>query len=717
MNHHESKVPLIPAPIAGLAAIAANLSWSWCRDARQLFASIDRPLWRASRHNPLELLHRADPTRLAECAVDEDFLRRYHAVRLQLDFAASTNPTWFASSFQDLGQPTVAYFCAEFALHNSVPIYSGGLGILAGDHCKAASDLGVPLVGVGLMYTRGYFDQRIRLDGWQEDSEEIFDPGLTPLTPVLDDDGEPYLTTVQSFGRTVHVGAWKMMVGRIPVYLLDTDLEGNDPADCQLCHKLYAGGPELRVRQEWVLGVGGVRVLRALGIHPAAWHTNEGHAAFMLLERTREFTSEGASFDDAVREVRKRSVFTTHTPVRAGHDVFSPDLLERCTGPFWQDIGVEKAKVFGLGSQPEHDDGAFHMTAMALRLSGHVNGVSAQHGAVTREIWRSLWPDRPIEKVPIGHVTNGVHLASWMSHNQKRLFDEHLQPGWEQRVDEPDFWDGVLDLDDTKLWDVHLRLKSHLLDFIREEARQRWRNEWADVSHLAGAGPLLSSRILTIGFARRFATYKRATLLLHDPERLRRLLVDPRRPVQLIFAGKAHPADDPGKRLIQRVFSLAHDRSFEGRIAFLEDYEMHMAHRMVEGVDLWLNVPTVPLEACGTSGIKAALNGIPQLSTLTGWWAEGYSGHNGWALQPSESNDGSDAADANRLYDLLEGEVIPLFYDRDAAGIPREWIQRMKHAIREAGRGFTASRMLREYVSDYYVPAIRNGSGDDPPAG
>jgi len=705
-----SPTAILPLPerITGLWAIATNLSWSWSRTARALFRAIDPPLWSLTRHNPIELLRRVDRARLAACAQDPDFLRLYDtAVAAAAREAAPTG---------DRGAGTVAYFCAEFGLHNSVPIYSGGLGILAGDHCKAASDLGVPLIGVGLLYTQGYFDQRLRLDGWQEDAGERFDPASTPLSQLLGPSGAASLAEIRAFGRTIHVGAWRIMVGRVPIYLLDTDLEQNDPADRALSHRLYTGSPDLRLRQEWVLGVGGVRVLRALGNAPAAWHCNEGHAAFMLIERLRELTVGGTPFADAVHQVRASSIFTTHTPVPAGHDTFPQAHVAECMGPIWDEMHIGREALLGLGHHPVHDHGLFHMAATALRLSGRVNGVSLQHGEESRRLWQALWPGRDSTKVPIGYVTNGVHLKTWMSHRMNELLDAHLGAGWMERVDDPAVWDDVMSLDDARLWEVHQELKTIMQRTIRDEARRRWVDQWKEALHLVGAGTLLDDRVLTIGFARRFATYKRADLLFRDVDRLQRLLVNPWRPVQLVFAGKAHPADEPGKQMLQRVYQMTREARFEGRIAFIEDYEMHLAHRLVQGVDLWLNLPRPPLEACGTSGMKAALNGVPQLSVVDGWWREGYTGQNGWAIPATPREGDGDAADAEQLYLLLEQQVVPLYYTRDARGIPLGWIAMMKHALRVAGQRFTAQRMVREYVTDYYSPAMRGElSPDDPP--
>ncbi len=711
-----NKIPYLPERIEGLAAVATNLSWSWNRDARALLAAIDDQLWHLTRHNPITLLRRVDPSRLSDCARDPLFLNLYDRVMENVAREASSAGTWFVSAYPELAHRPIAYFCAEFGLHNSVPIYSGGLGVLAGDHCKASSDLGVPLVGVGLFYTKGYFDQRLRLDGWQEDSDERFDPASGPLDQVFGPNREPYLTKVRTFGRDIHVGAWRMMVGRVPIYLLDTNLEVNHADDRDLASKLYAGGPDLRLRQEWILGVGGVRLLRAVGIDPAAWHANEGHAAFMMIERVRELTVKGIPFEEAVRRVRASGIFTTHTPVPAGHDAFSVEEVEQCISPVWQEMGVSRERLLELGQHPIENHGEFHMTVTAIRLSAGVNAVARRHGEVSRQIWRPLWPDLTEEELPIGHITNGVHLATWMSHPMMELLDRHLGPDWGNSLDTPGFWEGALSLDDAELWSAHAEMKTELMNFIREAARRRWARRWKEAAHVVGAGTLLDPAALTIGFARRFATYKRAHLVFRDLDRLHELLVNPRRPVQLVFAGKAHPADNPGKEVLQTVYRFTREAVLEGRVAFIEDYEMHLAHRLVQGVDLWLNLPKVPLEASGTSGMKAGLNGVPQVSTLDGWWHEGYDGLNGWAIPPAPPEVDADAHDAERLYSLLEGQVVPLFYNRNEEGIPTGWIEKMKHALRVAGERFTARRMLQQYVNEYYVPAIRGAPrGDHPP--
>src|SRR5687767_2269477 len=721
MSLRRAPAVVLPPRLEGLTALSTNLSWSWNREARELFRSIDPPTWRRVRHNAIELLRETPHSRLTQLAKDPAFVQLYDRVMESFATDQQSERTWFSRRYPELLHRPVAYFCAEFGLHNSVPIYSGGLGILAGDHCKTASDLGIPFVGVGLSYMKGYFDQRLRGDGWQEDSDDHVDPSLTPLVELRGPGNEEWLAVVQTFGRPVHVRVWSLRAGRVPLYLLDTNLEENHPEDRTLLNKLYGGGPDLRLRQEWLLGVAGVRVLRAVGVDPGVWHANEGHAAFMMLERLRELTAGGMPWAEALTEVRCNTVFTTHTPVPAGHDAFDPEQMLQCTGPIWEEMGTTPEQVVGLGLHPGRPDQRFQMTVLALNLSARVNGVSQRHGQVSRDIWHDLWPGRSQDSVPIGAITNGVHLATWMANPIMKLLDRHFGPDWGARLDDPGLWDQLQHLDPGAIWAVHQEVKGTLMGFIREEARRRFADEWTEASQVVAAGTLLHPYALTIGFARRFATYKRASLLFRDEERLKRLLCDKRRPVQIIFAGKAHPADNPGKQILQEVYSWAHNPFFQGRIAFLEDYDMHLSHVLVQGVDLWLNLPRVPLEACGTSGMKAALNGVPQLGTIDGWWEEGYDGTNGWTvpLAPdTEDLEVQDAHDAEELYRVLEEEIIPLYYSTDGAGVPQGWTDKMRNAIRVAGSRFTARRMLLEYTDRYYVPAMRGDPlTDDPPRG
>ncbi|HEX9166894.1 MAG TPA: alpha-glucan family phosphorylase [Gemmatimonadales bacterium] len=715
------KIRPLPAVLEGLATLALNISWSWNREARALFRSIDEDLWHQTRHNPIRLLNEAEERRIAWAAASPDFVARLNDLVAWVEGEREASLTWFRQQHGDLSGRSIAYFCAEFGLHNSVPIYSGGLGVLAGDHCKAASDLGLPLVGVGLFYKQGYFDQRIRLDGWQEDSEEPVRTELIPVAPLAGVRGAHYVAVVHTFGRPVYIRAWVLQVGRVPIYLLDTDLEENHADDRALCSRLYGGGEDLRLRQEWLLGTGGVRVLRALGIEPTAWHANEGHAAFMPLERVRELVVAGTPFAEAVQTVRNTSVFTTHTPVPAGHDTFDPEKVAECMGPVWEELGVTRDEVLALGRHPTTNGHRFNMTVLAMRLSRGLNGVSERHGVVSREMFADLWPGRPVDQVPVGSITNGVHLATWMANPVMGLLDRHLGPGWGSRLDDPALWSGLSTLEASALWEVHQNLKEVLFRLIREDTRRRFADDWKDATQVVGAGALLDPHTFTIGFARRFATYKRANLIFRDPERLHRILVNARRPVQIVVAGKAHPADTPGKEVLQSVYRFTHDPFYEGRVAFVEDYGMHPAHLLVQGVDLWLNLPRVPMEASGTSGMKAGLNGVPQLSTLDGWWEEGYDGTNGWAIPRAREDvdtDITDEADADALYRLLEDEVVPLFYERDDAGIPTAWVGRMRNAIRVSAGRFTAARMVRDYAELFYVPMMQGlATADDPPTG
>ena len=708
----------LPERIHGLANLTRNLWWSWQLDARELFHRIDHQLWESTRHNAVEFLRQVAPERLEKRAQDPAFLELYDAVLRRFGQLADRNGTWFASRYPELLDRSIAYFSAEFALHRSLPIYSGGLGVLAGDHCKEASDLGVPLIGIGLYYQGGYFDQQIGLDGWQRDSDDPIDPTVNPVVRVNAPGGGPCLVPLTISGREVQIGTWRVMVGRVPVYLLDTDLDCNDPADRKLTARLYTSAPEWRLRQEWVLGVGGVRVLRALGINPEIWHLNEGHAAFMYVERLRELRQKGVTLSTAENQIRASSVFTTHTPVPAGHDVFTTEQIEQVTGSFWNTMEITREQFMGLGNTGPSDP-RYEMTVLSLRLAGRVNGVSARHREESRRIWRWVWGNKPAAEIPIGYVTNGVHLGTWMARPIRNLIAEALGegPDWETRVDSRTIAEAARGLDDDRLWAVHEGLRYLLFHYIREEARHRWRDYWKDPAKLAGSGALLSPNVLTLGFARRFATYKRADLLFRDPERLRRLLTNPRRPVQIIFAGKAHPADEPGKRVLQRIFMAAQDATFEGRIAFLEDYEIHLAQRMVAGVDAWVNLPRVPLEACGTSGMKAALNGVPQLSTLDGWWAEGFTGENGWAIPLAPPDVDPEPSDMENLFRILENEVVPRYYDRLPGKSSAVWVHMMKSALAVTVERFTTRQMLQNYVTNYYVPAAVGGAlpGEPPP--
>ncbi len=699
----------LPPRISRLHDLAYNLWWSWHPEARDVFEAIDRTLWSLTAHNPVKLLREVPPERLHALASDPSFLRRYDAAVMAFAADLNTPETWTTRTFPHVAEATVAYFSAEFGIHSSLPIYGGGLGILAGDHCKEASDIGLPLVGVGFMYPQGYFHQRLSADGRQEAVYEYLDRTDAPLMPALMPDGNRCRVTVPINDRHIQMQVWHVRVGRVSLYLMDTDVEENAPWDRELSARLYGGDLEMRILQEILLGIGGVRVLRALGIEPSLWHLNEGHAAFVTIERLRECMQTGMSFDEAQTAVRQSTIFTTHTPVPAGHDAFSFLLVDRYLHNYWADLGIERERFLALGAHREPWGEVFHMTVLALHLAGWCNGVSQAHGEVSRRMWQSLWPDTPAEKTPIIHVTNGVHTPTWVAPELHTLYDKYLGPDWVKRHDQPALWQRIHDIPDEELWAVHSRLKHKLVSFVRERARDLWRKEHRDPVQVLASGALLDPEALTIGFARRFATYKRATLLLRDLARLQGIMQDRWRPVQIIFAGKAHPADEPGKHLIHQVYALAKEYDLGGQITFVEDYDMHVAKFLVQGVDVWLNNPVPPLEASGTSGQKAALNGVPNLSIADGWWSEGYNGRNGWTIASADTNADAgerDAQDAHTLYSLLEQEIVPLYYQRDGDSVPRGWMRVVKEAICSITPAFSARRMVKEYVERFYAPAL-----------
>lgn len=701
----------LPEKISRLPEIAYNLWWSWTPEARTLFKQLDLALWRDTNHNPVQMLQELSAEDLENAANDPAFVRQYQKVLLQMEREIKNGHSWFHVTYPKLTGKTIAYFSAEFGIHNSLPIYSGGLGILSGDHAKEASDLGIPLVGVGFMYPQGYFRQRVPSHGWQEAIYEHLDLNRAPIQPVLDDQGNDVKISVRMAGVQVFARLWHVQVGRTNLYLMDTDVDDNDPWNRELSARLYSGDGDLRIRQEIMLGIGGVRALRALGISPDVWHLNEGHSAFLVLECLREYIHAGMSFEEALEKVRRHTVFTTHTPVPAGHDAFPFHMMEHYFAGFWDELGLTREQFMELGKHEESWGIAFNMTVLALRTAGQVNGVSALHGQVSREMWQSVWPDRPVDKVPITHITNGIHLPTWIPSETNALFAKYLGPDWRDHQDEARLWQHLDEIPDEELWGLHMELKRKMMLFLRGRVRRSWMQSNVDPTQILTSGTLLDASVLTIGFARRFATYKRATLIFHDLERLRRILVNTHRPVQIIFAGKAHPADDPGKLLIQQIYNLAKHNELGGRIAFIPDYDMHMARYLVQGVDVWLNNPLRPREASGTSGMKAAVNGIPNFSILDGWWAEGYNGANGWAIGDGRefaSREEQDAADAAAIYDILEQEIVPLFYRRDGDQIPRGWVQLMREAIRSSAHQFGTRRMLKEYTEKLYIPAMNS---------
>ena len=649
-----------------------------------------------------------DESRLQAAAQDDEFLALYDAAVASLDEVRTSKGTWWAEHGPALNGKVIAYFSAEFALHQSLPIYAGGLGVLAGDHCKEASDLGVPLIGVGFMYPQGYFHQRISNEGWQQENYERLKWTDAPIDTAITRDGKPALTAVPLGDRTVLAAVWRVRVGRVRLFLIDTDLEENAPWDRELSARLYGGDRETRIQQEIILGIGGVRLLRALGIEPAVWHLNEGHAAFVALQRIRELVERGSSFDTALDDVRRTTVFTTHTPVPAGHDVFPFQLVEKHLASCWGEIGQYRQRFLALGEYDNGNGPQFNMTALAMRTAAHVNGVSALHGEVTRSMWRPIWPELPPDGIPVRSITNGVHVPTWIAGSMLDLFNRHLGPGWLNRHDDPTFWDQLDAIPDEEIWAARQSLRSELFTFIRERLRQRWAAERVNPVQIVRGGAMLDRDALSIGFARRFTAYKRPDLIFRDPARLARILTAANRPVQIVFAGKAHPADDPAKHHLQQVFRRTLDPMYAGRVAFIDDYDLHVAHCLVGGCDVWLNNPRKPLEASGTSGMKASLNGVPHLSVGDGWWAEGFNGSNGWLIENQSNPDdhaATDAADADALYRLLEEHVVPSFYDRDQNHVPRRWIQIVRNAIKSNLPRFSARRMLKQYITEMYAPA------------
>src|SRR5687767_11479437 len=700
----------LPDHLHRLHELALDLWWSWDDRARQVFRRLDYTLWRATAHNPVRMLQQITPERLANAAADPEFLRAYNEAIFGLDQARTVAHPWWRERTSILGGGTIAYFSAEFALHQSLPIYAGGLGVLAGDHCKEAADLGLPFVGVGFMYPQGYFRQRMTSDGWQEERYEKISWTDSPIETAITPDGRPCITAVPLADRTVLAAVWRVRLGRVRLFLLDTDLAENAPWDRELSARLYGGDRETRIQQEIILGIGGVRALKALEAPPAVWHLNEGHAAFVVLQRIRDLIEQGQSFEAAVQDVRRTTMFTTHTPVPAGHDAFPFNLVETHLAGAWGTLGAYREAFLALGHYDNGSGPLFNMTALALRTAGTVNGVSELHGQVTREMWGPIWPGIPDDKRPVGSITNGVHVPTWLSAELAILFDDHLGVDWRERHDDPQLWAKILDIPDEELWAARNALHNYLFAFIRERARSRWMEERVSAARVVAAGTLLDPNALTIGFARRFTGYKRPELIFHNPERLMNILHAQRRPVQIVFAGKAHPADETGKHHLQQVYRRAVDPMFGGRIAFVDDYDLHVAHFLVQGCDVWLNNPRKPLEASGTSGMKASVNGVPHLSIGDGWWAEGYNAKNGWLIEgraPSNDPAAVDAADADALYNLLESEIVPAFYDRDTNGIPRRWLAVARQAILTVTPRFSARRMVKEYAETMYGPAMR----------
>ena len=701
--------PSLPDELAPLLEIANNVCWSWHGAAVNLFRRLDAELWEETYHNPVAMLGRIDQERLEKTAEDEGFIAHLQRVHKELqDYL--TSPGWWARTYGGDRQPKVAYFCAEYGLTECLPIYSGGLGVLAGDHLKSASDLDVPLVAVGLLYQQGYFRQRLNADGWQLELFPRNDFANMPVQQVRGPDGGPLTIEVELSGRAVVSQVWKVQVGRVSLFMLDTNVPANTPEDRQITSQLYGGDQDMRIRQEIILGIGGVRMLRALDLAPKAYHMNEGHSAFLGLERIRLLMHEKkVSFDEAREAVASSNVFTTHTPVPAGNDAFEPPLIDTHFADYWPQLGISREEFLGLGRQdPACPDEPMSLTVLAMKLSTSRNSVSRLHGEVSRKLWASIWPGIPPGEVPIGSITNGIHTRSWISHDLAELFDRYLGPDWQEKPADMNVWQAAARIPDTELWRTHERRRERLVAFVRGRLRQQLGSTGAGSAELAAAEEVLDPEALTIGFARRFATYKRADLILADLDRLAAMLNDADRPVQIIFAGKAHPRDNPGKDLIRRIVHTARLGSFRRSMVFLDDYDMNVARYLVQGVDVWLNTPLRPMEASGTSGMKVAANGGLNVSVLDGWWVEGYDPSVGWAIGSGETYDDleyQNSVESEALLNLMEKQIVPLFYDRGPDHLPRGWIAKMRANMSRIAPVFNTNRMVRQYAEQFYAPA------------
>jgi glycogen phosphorylase len=700
-----------------LWSVARNLSWCWDSDCISLFRDLNPTRWWQLNQNPIALLNEMPLEEIEERATELGLHSRINYVYRRQQEYLHADRTWGSMNAGILRPHPVAYFSAEFGLHESLPIYSGGLGVLAGDHIKSASDLGIPLVGVGLFYGEGYFLQRLDQDGWQQEEYLQTDVTQLPMELAIGKNGEPVVIEIETRGGSIRAKVWRVKVGRCDLLLLDSKVAGNAPGDLDLSSRLYGGDARTRIRQELLLGVGGFRALRAMGIAPGVLHLNEGHSGFAVLEAVRDrMQEEGLDFDTAANQIAREVIFTTHTPVPAGHDRFPVDLFEEHLGPLCDQLGISQQRLMGFGREnPDNHHEPFCMTVLGLLLSRRANAVSSLHGEVSRAMWKGLFPGKSEDAVPIGHITNGVHVPSWLAPQMSRLYDRHLGVGWQGKSSWLRTWEPVENLDDGELWETHLALKSQLIEFVRRRAREQAERRGESNETLLRLGKVLSPDALTIGFARRFATYKRANLILADIERLATMVNDPKRPVQFLFAGKAHPHDEPGKLVLQQIAEMMRDSKFGDKFVFIENYDINVGRHLVQGVDVWLNNPRRPLEASGTSGQKVVLNGGLNLSVLDGWWAEAYDGLNGFAIGGGRTHskmDVHDARDGEDLYRVLLDEVIPLYYQRDRDGLPRGWITRMKRTIRTLGWRFSADRMVMDYTRNCYVPAAGGTSSE-----
>ncbi len=707
--HEYRVIPSVPEPLAPLKELAYNLHWSWDPELFEVFRSIDHDLWEETGHNPALVLGSVSQVRLEELASDEAYLayldRVYQQHREHMD-----ENTWYGATYGGRSSGVIAYFSAEFGLTECLPLYSGGLGVLSGDHLKSSSELGIPLVGVGLLYRRGYFKQYLNADGWQQAVYPGNDFDNMPITMERRQDGSPLTVAVPHPGRGVKAQVWRAQVGRVPLYLLDTDVTGNDQDDRKITGQLYGGDREMRIRQEMVLGIGGLRALRALGIRPGVCHMNEGHSAFQVLERIRHaMEDDGIEFDHARELCAAGNVFTTHTPVPAGFDLFSPDLMHKYFSEYVKALHIDMEALLRLGrTHPEDQDEFFNMAILAFRNASFVNGVSALHGQVSRKLFQASVPHVPLHEVPVVSIANGAHARSWISSEMTQLLNRYLGSRWLQDPTDESVWQRVEEIPGEELWRTHERRRERLVAMARRRLAEQLLRRGVSKATVAVAEEALDPTILTVGIARRFATYKRATLVFRDPERLRRILLHADKPVQLIVAGKAHPYDEPGKELIRQIVHIARDEELRRRIVMLENYDLALARHLVQGADVWLNTPRRPFEASGTSGMKVVFNGGLNLSVLDGWWCEGYRPEVGWAIGSGEEyrdHEYQDRVESDALYDLLEEEVVPTFYERGRDGLPRKWIGMMKTSMRELGPVFNANRMVYEYTERFYLPA------------
>jgi starch phosphorylase len=700
-------------PIEQLAELAYNLWFSWNPDVRDLFRAIDLRTWRDCNRNPVEFLMKVDPEKLQQAADNPEFIKRLEHSRSRFDVYMQTKETAFAKNYPKMMDHLIAYFSAEYGLHESLPNYAGGLGILAGDHSKSASDLGLPFVAIGLMYKHSYFKQQIDEAGNQKEIYNELDPERLPIQLVMDSNNKPLLVIVPLLDRQVFLKIWKVQIGRVRLYLLDTTVDKNSDEDKNIIHSLYGGTRDTRIQQEIILGIGGMRALRKMGLKPTVFHMNEGHSAFLGLERLTELMNEGLDFKTALEFVKATTVFTTHTPIPAGNEAFEYDMIERYFKNLWPELEISHEMFLNLGRNTNiHQHENYSLTVLALNLSTLANGVSKLHGEVSREMWQKIWPGVPVPEIPIGHITNGIHCFTWLHREMAHFFDIEFGSEWRQNIRNQNFWDKIFDIPDKSLWEVKKLMKRDLIAYLRRHYKMQQLRYNPDNADSSDSENLFDENILTIGFARRFAPYKRATLFFRDLERAKKILTNPEKPVQLLFAGKAHPANDAGKDLIRTINEISKQDGFKGRVIFVEDYNMNNARALVTGVDIWLNNPRRPLEASGTSGQKVPINFGVNMSVLDGWWVEGYNGQNGWPIgqdRQYDNNEQQDIDDSESLYSLLENEVVPIYYDRNNDDIPEEWIRKVKMSFHSTITQFSAHRMVWAYLINYYIPAMKRG--------